>query len=110
MEFLFKYMKEHFSYFYQIHKIVTSSKFIQEYTRFVLVMDDVKGEHIHAFQFEKDQLNEKFHDTKQFAIMESRFPFLFIDQHKVFLHLFEDSFAYLLESSMEVDLVLFFNT
>jgi len=36
--------------------------------------------------------------------------FIFTDQHEVFLHLPEDSFAYLLESSMKVDLVLFTST
>jgi hypothetical protein len=62
----------------------------------VLVVDDVKSEHIVALQFEKGQPNEIF-------------SCLFVDrqERKTIIHDLQDSYTNLLESLVEMNLVLF---
>ena len=70
-------------------------EYFQECSKPILVVDDMKDEHVVAFPFEKGQLDER-----------NRCLFSNFQERGVF-HVFEDSFANMLQSSKNVKLAMF---
>ena len=70
-------------------------EYFQECWRLVCGIDDMKGEHVATFPFEKGQSDEGN-------------PCLFVDfQERGVFHVFEDSFANMLQSLENVKLAMF---
>ena len=90
-----------------IQKVVVASKVFQKSTKFFPSMNDKEDKHMIFIPLEN---GIGFNEMEQWPIVKSEGKFtLFVDQGEVIVHGFDDPFVSLLESSIEMDLMVFIN-